>query len=89
MKLTKKQYKILTQWISDNLIMVNSYNNDIQSGTLKGSFEHSHVGFYVDLETFNNVLLDCGYTPRSFETLYWDIKVSKKSPAITQYIGMH
>lgn len=89
MKLNNQQYKILTEWIAANLIRTNKYNNHYQTGTLKASFEHSSVGFYIDLETFNSVLLDCGYIPKFPEDMYWTIKISDKSPAITEYIGVH
>ena len=89
MKLDKQQYKILTEWIAANLIRTERYNHIYQTGTLKSSFEHSANGFYIDLETFNSVLLDCGYIPLNAKDMYWTIKISSRSPAITEYIGVH
>lgn len=88
MNLTNEQYNILVDWIHENLISTKTYNTTYSTGTIRSSFEHSSNGFYLDNKTFNQVMLDCGYTPQSdTDEYYWYFKVSKKSPAFTQYLG--
>lgn len=88
MKLTKEQHDTLVNWIQENLIPVKTYNKDYSTGTIRSSFEHSENGFYLDDPTFNKIMLECGYEPLSDkDDFYWYFKVSRKSPAFTEYLG--
>lgn len=88
MTLSQEQYKILTEWIAGNLIRTKTYNKSYDTGTIRTCFEQSDVGFYLDNETFNQVMVDCGYTPKyPGHDQYWCFTVSRKSPAFIQYFG--
>lgn len=88
MTLSKEQYDTLTEWITQNLIRTKIYDLKDDTGIIRTCFEQSPVGFYLDNDTLNQIMQDCGYIPKSLgNDPYMAYTISRNSPAFIRYFG--
>lgn len=87
MKITRKEYQFLLDWIKQNFIRSDSYNHHYDSGRYRTAFEQDPNGFYIDADTFKQAMIDCGYVPFSKTADYWEFTISENSPALIRLFG--
>ena len=68
------------KWVRENLRRVNSYTCYSSSYGLKHYLERD-IHIYTTNNQFKELMLICGYTPKRFRELNWDLNVSRNSPA--------
>lgn len=85
MKLTKEQHILLIEWINDNFIQINSFNDVKTSYGIQYLFEISDYGFYVDNDTIKQAMLECGFKVQNKKAENWVFNISMKSPAIKKF----
>lgn len=85
MELTKEQHDLLINWIKDNFIPINSFNDVKTSYGIQYLFEISDNGFYVDNDTIKQVMLECGFKVQNKKSHNWVFNISMNSPAIKEF----
>jgi hypothetical protein len=89
MQLTKEQHDILIDWVSQNLKPTKSINRNVDTSHIRHTFVKLYdKGFYIDNDTLNNVMLECGYRAANFASdPYLQFNVSQESQAIRIYFS--
>ncbi len=82
MTLTEQEHLILLDWIKNNLIPIQSFNDVKTSYGLKHLFENSEKGFYIDNDCFKSAMLECGFRVKNERDLNWVFNISQKSHAL-------
>ena len=82
MKLTNDEHLFLIDWIKENLLPRQSFNDVKTSYGLKHIFEFSENGFYVDNDCFKSAMVECGFKVQNESEVNWVFNISQKSPAL-------
>lgn len=88
MALSKEEHSILTEWIKNNFIPIQSFNNRKTSYGLKCIFERSENGFCVENDDFKNAMVECNFRVKDKTALNWVFNISQNSPALKQYLDI-
>lgn len=85
MKLTNEQHDVLTNWVINNFVPIQTINYNISAYTIHGIFERLYDdGFYVDEFVIDCVMQECGYRSKYRDGNHY-FNVSQKSRAIQIY----
>lgn len=82
MSLSKQEHDTLIDWIKNNFLPIQSFNNCKTSYGLKHIFERSEHGFYVENDDFKSAMVECGFRVKDESALNWVFNISQKSPAL-------
>lgn len=87
MALTQEQHGILTNWIENNFIPIQSINYNISAYTIHGIFKRLYdKGFYVDEDTITETMTERGYQSKSMSGQTY-FNISQKSQALQIYFS--
>ena len=78
-KLSKKEQKILVQWINENLTKTKGFCKEYSSYYLKHVFERDKIGFYITNGMFKGAMIEAGFKIRNKNDVNSFFNVSAKS----------
>lgn len=82
MELNEREHAVLIDWIKQNLLPRETFNDVKTSYGLKHIFERSPSGFYVDNDCFKSAMVECGFRVKNEAEVNWVFNISQKSPAL-------